>query len=269
MKKRQRGDDDDDRELIMAAVMEVIKKKKEATNEKPQTLLTIDDKVPISVIVDRYNDILKEVICEEGIEPNTEANDDSIIEFTGVIAAPNEVDYFQINPRLMAVDGTCDTFYEAIPDKVGEMKVTIIYTRNTADKLQYRKQRQQEEIMRRKTASVMDKNTMDELEMLKDSLECNLPIDTKFPSTRTTRKVSTSMEIICVTVGLKGQCRSNGLALLAAAQGDNLRSMKVFPDPRNAIICLTAEISRVILPQSTTKQLATTTPATNPSDQVA
>lgn len=239
-----------DEEWIAQIVKDAMKKKRVGgVNSTTAVSKMADDepKIPISDIVDKYNDILKHVIREEGVQPVLDGDD--IVKFKGVVCVPNAID-LGLQRKLMNVDGTCEIAYDSIGK--GEMQLTILYTKNTADRLFYRQQRQQHETKRRiivvKTDDTVPAGVVDDdVSMLTSVLKCNVPVDSSVYPIVHSRNVSKTTKIVSMTIGLLNPCRSNDLVLVAAAQGDNLRSLKIFPHSSNQVICLTAEInSRII-----------------------
>jgi hypothetical protein len=237
MRKRAR-DADVDEERLRLAVKEALKKiRPELAEEEERSSKSIEK------LTSQFNEVLADVVNEEGMKAKKMEGDD-LIQFTGVVRYPNEIDSKDIQDRLLKVDdGVACITYEA--NGAREMKMTISVTTNKALKMQYIAQEQREVyLLAQKAPPVEQPSTkvVTDAEMVLHAMKTSLVLDTTQTPVIQGRSIGEGIEIVSVSIAVQSPLKNYQIERVASQQSRKIKNLRIGPHPSVNTIRMTVEI---------------------------
>jgi hypothetical protein len=251
-----RGGPDDDtiddfnlEDVIKHAVTTALsreKKRRHVSTSKPQGGGDNENEVALDpdALCDRYNIILGKVIDERGFEYRRLAED--LVRFSAVISYPNDVD-LPLQRKAMEVEGSAWVEYDC--STKGKMQIMIFNTKNQAMQLQNASETERMEMERRDAVAEKVKEygrlIPGEKGRLLQVLCLNASVDTTrlpvpVPESKT---VARGINVLTARVLVDSPARGRDMELIAAAQGNKFRAVKLGPHRDEAKLCLVVEIT--------------------------
>jgi hypothetical protein len=237
-KKRTRDESEIMRELSdrVTQLQEELKKVKASKDDKPGGGVLTNER-----LAGDFTKLLRTILREDGIK--IKQVDDELVQFTGVIRYPNDLDIQELQQALINTDeGIASVVYECNGHR--NMKFTISHTYNKALKMQYlaQDQRESQQYLNNAQQEKQGDVTIDEASLVLFTLKSNLMLDTKCLPTIQSRTIGEGIQVVSVTVAVQSPLKNHQLDSIIARQSRKLKSLRLGAHPDQATLRLTVEI---------------------------